>query len=376
VLIVCGPGDEHALSVALRLAEMGARPVRVDLARLPATGLAVRLGGGRAARVMLGTDEGLVDPATCAATWWRRPSAVELAAGERRLSSEARRLGEAEWAAALAGLVRVVGGTWVNDPGAEELARRKLAQLEAARLVGLSVPRTLVTNDLALARSFIPTCRSGAVLKSLSSVAEGGLTRRVRVDDEDLPARLRAGPAILQERIAGRDLRVTIVGDAVFAMSLDARAGGDPDDVRASWARVCASARPERLPPELVRRLLALQRRLGLRFGAVDLRRRRGGDYAFLEVNPSGQWLHAEAATGHPIGATLARLLASGRASRGSRSRVDAVYDGRVRSASPRCPGAIGPTGGSAEIGSEEARSRRAPSRNGKARSSTPAAAT
>ena len=62
-----------------------------------------------------------------------------------------RALAEAEWSAALAGVVRVAGGFWVNDPGAEEVARRKLVQLEAARQVGLPVPRTLVTNDPARA---------------------------------------------------------------------------------------------------------------------------------------------------------------------------------------------------------------------------------
>jgi glutathione synthase/RimK-type ligase-like ATP-grasp enzyme len=71
-----------------------------------------------------------------------------------------------------------------------------------------------------------------------------------------------------------------------------------------------------RLPAGLEARLLALLRSLGLVFGAIDLRGMRGGVYAFLEVNPSGQWIHAEAATGHPIGATLARLLATTREGR------------------------------------------------------------
>jgi hypothetical protein len=173
------------------------------------------------------------------------------------------------------------------------------------------VPRTLVTNDLARARAFARGCRAGAVVKSLGSTLEGGYTRGVEGTGPWLAERLRAGPAIFQERICGLDLRVTIVGRQVFAMSMDARAG-DPDDVRLDWEKVSATARPAQLPAELRRRLVALLRALGLRYGAVDLRRRSGGGYAFLEVNPGGQWMHAEAATGHPIGATLARLLASG----------------------------------------------------------------
>ncbi len=309
MLIACPPGDEHAVAVALQVADLGLRPVPVFPSRLPELGLHARLGGGRQARCLLGTAEGTFDPAEVRAVWWRRATARgDLAARPRAR----RALAEAEWSAALLGAIRVAGGFWVNDPGAEEVARRKLVQLEAARQVGLPVPRTLVTNEPARALAFAKGLRAGAIVKCLGSTAEGGFTRRLVPGDGWLAARLRTGPAIVQERVVGLDIRVTIVGREVFAMSLDARVGGDPDDVRVDWEKVSASARPVRLPEDLRHRLLVLLRRLGLRYGAVDLRRRRGRGYAFLEVNPGGQWMHAEAATGHPIGATLARLLASG----------------------------------------------------------------
>lgn len=296
------------MAVALQVADLGLRPVPVFPSRLPELGLQARLGGGRAARCLLGTPEGAFDPAEVRAVWWRRAPPVE----SWPLYPSQRALSEAEWSAALSGAIRVAGGFWVNDPGAEEVARRKLVQLEAARYVGLPVPRTLITNDPARARAFAKGLRAGAIVKCLGSTAEGGFTRRLVPGDGWLAERLRTGPAIVQERVEGLDLRVTIVGREVFSMSLDARAGGDPDDVRVDWEKVSASARPVRLPEELRRKLLALMRSLGLRYGATDLRRRRGGGYAFLEVNPGGQWMHAEAATGHPIGTTLARLLASG----------------------------------------------------------------
>ncbi len=296
------------MAVALQVADLGLRPVPFFPSRLPEAGLHARLGGGRAARCLLGTPEGQFDPAEVRAVWWRRAPPVET----WPLDPENRALAAAEWSAALSGAIRVSGGFWVNDPGSEEVARRKLVQLEAARHVGLTVPRTLVTNDQARAEAFARGLRGGAIVKCLGSTAEGGFTRRLIPGDDWLGARLRTGPAIVQERVDGLDLRVTIVGREVFAMSLDARAGGDPDDVRVDWERVSATALPVALPNDLRRRLLALQRTLGLRYGAIDLRRRRGGGYAFLEVNPGGQWMHAEAATGHPIGAALARLLASG----------------------------------------------------------------
>jgi hypothetical protein len=307
------------MAVALQVADLGLRPVPLFLSRLPETGFAAGLGGGRPARCLLGTEAGAFDPAEVRAIWWRRPEAVET----WPLDRAGRKLGVAEWTAALAGFVRVAGGFWVNDPGSEEVARRKLVQLEAARRVGLPVPRTLVTNDLPRALAFAKGCRAGAIVKSLASTVEGGYTRRVTARDGWLRRRLRAGPAIVQERVEGLDLRVTVVGGEVFAMSMDARAG-DPDDVRLEWEKVAATAQPTALPDDLRRRLLALMRALGLRYGAIDLRRRRGGGHAFLEVNPGGQWMHAESATGHPIGAALARLLASGGSPAERRPRLSA----------------------------------------------------
>jgi glutathione synthase/RimK-type ligase-like ATP-grasp enzyme len=309
VLLVSHDADEHGLAVALHLASLGVEPVLLDLSRLPASGLTVRLGAGRAASFEVGAGRRRVDPAAAVAIWWRRPRRPEA---PEAFDAGQRRLFEGEWRHAIDGLVQAAPGFWVNDPARDEAARMKLLQLEAARRAGLPVPPTLVTSSLAEARRFLAGCRRGAIVKSLSSLKEGGLTRRTGPRDPALGARLAAGPAILQERVDGLDVRVIAVGRRLFAVATDARAGGNPDDVRADWWRAVASSRPIELPAELARRLLALQRRLGLAYGAIDLRRRRDGRWAFLETNPAGQWLQFEAATGLPITAALAALLAHG----------------------------------------------------------------
>jgi glutathione synthase/RimK-type ligase-like ATP-grasp enzyme len=314
VLLVSHDRDEHALAVAAHLVNRGVEPALVDLAQLPSTGLSIHLGAGRPGRFLLGSGLGQVDPSASLAVWWRRPRRPEAPAD---LDAGARRLFDGEWRHALDGLIHAAPGFWVNDPTREEPASKKLVQLEAARRVGLPVPRTLVTGVLAEARAFLGSCRRGAVVKSLASLREGGLTRRTTARDSRLAARLAVGPAILQERVEGIDVRVTAVGRRLFAMAVDARAGSDEDDVRADFWRAAATARPVEVPPDLARRLLALQRRLGLSYGAIDLRRRPGGGWVFLEVNPSGQWLHAEAVTGQPITAALATLLARGGVGRG-----------------------------------------------------------
>ena len=50
---------------------------------------------------------------------------------------------------------------------------------------------------------------------------------------------------------------------------------------------------------------MALVRRLGLRYGAIDLILTPEGDYVFLEINPNGQWQWIEEPTGLPITSAL-----------------------------------------------------------------------
>ncbi len=64
-------------------------------------------------------------------------------------------------------------------------------------------------------------------------------------------------------------------------------------------------------------KLLMLMRRLGLEYGAIDLRLTPDGEYVFFEVNPAGQFLFVEHACGLPISAALAGHLARGKTGHG-----------------------------------------------------------
>ena len=66
---------------------------------------------------------------------------------------------------------------------------------------------------------------------------------------------------------------------------------------------------PGSVPAEVEDGLLRLLKSVGLRYGAIDMRRTPDGRHVFLEVNPAGQWLFVEEVTGQPITAAMARLL-------------------------------------------------------------------
>jgi len=63
------------------------------------------------------------------------------------------------------------------------------------------------------------------------------------------------------------------------------------------------------LPPAVEAQLRQLMARLGLVYGAIDMRLTPDDRYVFLEINPAGQWLFVEQRSMQPITATLAAML-------------------------------------------------------------------
>ncbi len=317
IVAVTHRGDEHAAPVLDVLARRGVEVALLDLARLPARGrleLSYGGGGGRELRLRGGPS---IDAARVRALWWRRPRPLR-----RPGTLPARRAEFAirQMADAVMGLVSSLEGDalLVNNPWRDDAAAQKTFQLHAAERVGLAIPPTLVTNDPRAARDFVRAhAGAGAVHKALHATPEdwrrtrrlGGAGGLARVPE------LRHAPVILQEHVPGVDVRVTLVGDELFAAEIDARRSSSPDDYR-GFERQCRIA-PCALPARVERRVRRLMRDLKLVYGAADVRRGAGGEWFFLDLNPSGQWLFVEERTGQPITSALAGLLAA--RARGSR---------------------------------------------------------
>ncbi|MEV0375649.1 MvdC/MvdD family ATP grasp protein [Streptomyces sp. NPDC050636] len=323
MILIVSYDEDHTMGVMRRLETAGREVVRVDLADFPARGeITLDYPAGGQPDFALTTPDGQVPLDRCQVAWWRRvrPFTVD------RTLTTARDRGFAagETGHALHGLFHSLSCTWVNPPMLDEIAHHKPYQWDVARRVGLALPRTLVTNQPERARRFIQDVGVGrTVFKAfLANVDAWRETRLVRWEDLAHLEAVRYAPVIFQEFVPGADLRVTVVGDRVFAAEIDASATSYPVDMRMVVDE--ALVRPVTLPPTLVDGLLRLMRRLGLVYGAIDLRRRPDGQYVFFEVNPAGQWLFVEERTGLPITAEVAALL----------SRID--ERGRQQAAAPR----------------------------------------
>jgi glutathione synthase/RimK-type ligase-like ATP-grasp enzyme len=310
ILVVSYPNEQHTQLVVERLRARGRSVHLLDLADLPARdAVTFEWGPNGGTRYQLHTDAASVDLAEARVVWWRRvrPFTVDSSV----TAPSARAFVASETTQAVYGALDSLSCAWVNPRAADDAAHHKPWQWGVARSVGLTVPRTLVTNRPEDARRFINEVGLGrtvfkAFLASLDAWRETRLVLQEDVDRLDL---VRLAPVIFQEYVDGVDLRITIIGDRVFAGAIDARRTRYPVDMRMVVGE--AEVGPTELPAKLRRQLIALLRSLGLRYGAVDMRRTDAGDYFFLEVNPAGQWLFVEERTGQPISDAIADELAA-----------------------------------------------------------------
>lgn len=214
----------------------------------------------------------------------------------------------------LKNLFAVLDTNWVSRPSAVYHAENKLLQLKHAAALGFRVPPTLVTSDKEQVRQFYIACGERMIVKPLSHTTVQYqetpafiFTNAVTKTHIDTLDTYDLTPCIFQQLIAKSfELRVTVVGDEVFAARVDSQS--DPLS-SLDWRRKRLPFSAYDLPRDIRSLCIELVANLGLQFGAIDLIVTPNGDYIFLEINPNGQWVWIERETGLPISEALIRQL-------------------------------------------------------------------
>ncbi|MFB6571073.1 ATP-grasp ribosomal peptide maturase [Streptomyces noursei] len=243
------------------------------------------------------------------AMYWRRPTWPHF----DHLDAPDARYAEAQVRHGLGGtLYALPNCRYVNHPLSNRTAEHKPLQLAAAQRLGLTVPPTLISNDLKAIREFIAE-HDSVIFKALRWTpyrrADGvGLTTWTEpVTADHVDERVTVTPHLFQAQVPKiADVRVVIVGPTVFAIRIDS----DLLDWRADYSALTYT--PMDLPTGVERALLAHLDHFGLASGSFDLCITPDGDLHWLELNPNGQWGWLEDETGLPITQAFADLLEQG----------------------------------------------------------------
>lgn len=242
--------------------------------------------------------------------WFRQPVFLRNTPSEPLSTSQ--QLERSQWTAFLRALSVFEQVAWMNFPAKTYLAESKPYQLYIASQCGFTIPATCASNDALEVKRRFP---DSAIIKSLDTVLlhDGDdclftyttLNQTSEISEEAA----RSAPFLVQELLNDKtDLRVTLVGDSIFAVRILA----DGQGIEGDWRLVPRDSLQYinmDLSSELCRQCYTLVRSLELSYAAIDLIETPEETY-FIELNPTGEWGWLNEDT-RPIAATLAAWLSN-----------------------------------------------------------------
>lgn len=298
---------DFSIDIVLRyLTTMGVQYVRLNVEQLPE--LRVSFDPLTRAMTVKGLGIGAAFDANLKSIWYRSAVFLRNSLGDRTLAEQLER---SQWNAFLRSLMVFDNARWMNHPANTYMAETKPYQLLAAARCGFCVPHTIIGNDVIevqqqfhgdLALKSIDTVylreNRDAVFAYTSIVCSGTLSDKT----------FHQAPVTAQQFLSPKtDLRVTVVGSAVFAYKILANGHAAPGDWRLHKREELTYA--HYILPEIIKnRCVAICSNLKLPFGAIDLIE-SDGEFFFIEINPTGEWAwlpDAESTIGEAIALWLA----------------------------------------------------------------------
>lgn len=281
VLVDCAGGRELEVVHDTLTRSLETPTVLVTRAALASTAISWDVGTG-----LLDVDGRRVRPAVV----WARHTATGAMVAQARPAGSMTALDATAWSRLLE---QVSASTPATLPGSSRVGPGQL--VDAGRL-GVTVPRTVVTNDVRAGVRRLGTPTVIVKTPDFRLFAPGRQTcpahRPQVVDRDGFSATPAAGqrPVVVQEYVAhSRELRVYYLNGGICAFEIrkpePASLWTDPAGVTVSRADC---------PPDAERAVRTLCAAWDLRFAAFDLLVADSGQLVFLEANPDGDWLWFE----------------------------------------------------------------------------------
>lgn len=203
---------------------------------------------------------------------------------------------------------------WINDVYKIREAENKIFQLSLGKKLGFILPETMITSVPNSFRTFIQQHNADCIIKPIHNgrIMDSAHPRIVytsTVSETHSDVEISCAANYLQANVHKEsDIRVTLIQDKVFAVSIDSQSNSQ---TKTDW-RKSENVLPHRvieLPDDLVINCQTMMKELGLVYGAFDFIRTDDNKYVFLELNPNGQWAWIEKVTGLKISETIVKAL-------------------------------------------------------------------
>ncbi len=196
----------------------------------------------------------------------------------------------------------------LNPPWSMASNMSKPYQSQLIKNAGFLIPPTCITTEVAALQAFKQ--QYGPVIyKSVSGIRS--IVQELGPADNALLAKIRYLPTQFQQKLAGNNIRVHVVGDRLFATLVNS----EVTDYRyARRENKTASLSAFTLPQKIARNCFRLSKDLGLPLCGIDLFRNQEDAYYCFEANPSPGFSYFESNTGQDISGSIARWLYYGTA--------------------------------------------------------------
>jgi glutathione synthase/RimK-type ligase-like ATP-grasp enzyme len=314
ILILTDSYDKHADVVIGKLRERGADLFRFNLDTQSLQSTAVTFDG---TRWVIQTESGTISSDVVRSVWLRRPF-VELTLQEQDDNDPNFKIWRGEWNKTLLGFYSHLRSVpWLNPLRAAYRAENKYLQMEEAIKVGLQLPPTLVSNEKKKLLGFAEQHKQ-VVLKLMTQefyqdvdgTYKGIYVNCLAPSDLEDFGGLSENPVVLQAYIPKSfEVRYTVVGNEHHVCRIDSQKS---KVARIDWRRYDVPNTPHlsiQSSLEIQNKVNQLLKNLGIFYGALDFIVTPLGEWYFLEVNATGQWLWIEDLTGLSISDSIVDWL-------------------------------------------------------------------
>ena len=237
--------------------------------------------------------------------WLRKPAEYKYLSNQ--LSTQEKAYAKLETEQTIFGMLYGLDCYWISHPLALRGSIWKGEQLNRAASMGFKIPNSLLSNVPDKVRKFKTELKNALIVKSMSTPTLGAEC----VSAEDVIARCLTTTIVTDEMMQSIEsiqelacqfqeyipkafeLRVTIIGDKVFAAKLHSQQD-EMTKIDSRDISVEIQYEAFHLPVDVERKCLKFVKSYGLNFSALDLIVTPEGEYVFLENNPNGQFLYVE----------------------------------------------------------------------------------